>query len=177
MRLFIAIDLPEEVKEELAKAQNSLKSEKDKITIARELHLTLKFIGEVSDDEVDNIKKSLSKIKFKPFKLTLNGTGVFPSEKFIRVAWVGIQENDELMQLAKAIKESLPEYKEDYPFSAHLTLARIKYLENKEEFVNKVKNLNIKPLTFEVAEFKLYKSTITPKGPIYEELEKIKSKG
>lgn len=176
MRLFIAIDLPEDVKSELEKAQNSLKSEKDKITIARELHLTLKFLGRAVDEkEVDKIKKALSKIKFKKFSLTLEGTGVFPSEKYIRVAWVGIQENKELMQLAKAIKEALPEYKEDYPFSAHLTLARVKFVEDKEEFYNKVKNLKIKPLMFEVKDFKLYSSKLSPKGPTYDALATFKA--
>ena len=170
MRVFIAIDLPEEVKEELQKAQSSLKSEKDKITLAKELHLTLKFIGEVTEAEVENIKKALSEIRFRPFELTLDRTGVFPSEKYIRVVWAGIEGNKELQQLAKDIKEALPEYKEDYPFSAHLTLARIKYLENKTEFVDKVKSLKIKPIKFKVPEFRLYSSKLSPKGPVYDVL-------
>ena len=175
MRVFIAIDLPEDVKEELIKAQKSINSEKDKLSIARELHLTLKFIGEVTEDEVEKIKKALSKIKFKKFNLTLDGTGVFPNENFIRVAWVGIKENKELMQLSKDIKEALPEYKEDYPFSAHLTLARVKFVEDKTEFFNKVKNLKIKPLTFEVKDFRLYSSKLSPKGPTYDVLAIFKA--
>jgi 2'-5' RNA ligase len=175
MRLFIAIDLPEDVKSELKKAQDSLRSEKDKLTIARELHLTLKFLGETPEKEVEKIKKALSKIKFKRFKLRLDGTGLFPTEKFIRVAWVGLEESKDLKELAQKIKESLPEYKEDYPFNPHLTLSRIKLLENRENFVKKVKNLKIKPLEFEVKNFVLYSSKLSPKGPTYNTLDVLKS--
>jgi 2'-5' RNA ligase len=171
MRCFLAIEIPEEVKKEiirLGKEFNFL----GKYVEKENLHLTLKFFGDVEDKKVGEIKEKLKKVKFKSFLSILGGMGFFPSEKMIRVLWVGIEPKEKLNKLYEEIEKSLGNKTEK--FEAHVTLARIKDIKDKKEFLDRIKKIKIKPIEFEVREFVLKKSTLTPKGPIYEDVERFK---
>jgi len=172
MRTFIAIELPEEVKEYLKELQKELTG--IKASFVKDFHLTLKFLGEVSEDKVEKIKEKLSEVKFEPFKVKLGKTGVFPSESYIRVVWIGIEPKEKVIGIQKQVNEAMQGFgfKKD-KFKSHLTLARVKFIDDKKAFVEKLKQLEIKPLEFEVSSFSLMKSTLTPEGPIYEELKKF----
>ena len=102
----------------------------------------------------------------------LDKIGVFPNESYIRVIWIGLNPENEILELQKNIDENLKTlFKKEKDFKPHLTLARVKYIENKEDFINKLKNINIENKKIEINNFKLIKSTLTPNGPVYEELE------
>ena len=169
MRTFIAIDTPEEVQKHLKEIQEQINGNV-KLSLAKDFHLTLKFLGEVQEEKIPEIKEKLSKIKFNKFKTTLSKIGVFPSENHIRVVWVGLNPEEELIKLTTEINNELKEFKDDHKFHAHLTLARVKFVEDKAEFINKLKNIKIKQIEFEIDKFKLKKSTLTPQGAIYEDL-------
>ncbi len=173
MRTFIAIELPEEVKEQLREIQQSCKG--IKASFVKDFHLTLKFLGEVDEKTLEKVKEKLREIKFKSFKLKLSSVGCFPSEKYIRVLWVGTEPEDEVAELQKNIEEALKEFKfkKDFKFKAHLTLARVRFIDDKEAFIEKFKNIDVKPMEFEVFSFSLMKSILSPKGAVYEELEKF----
>lgn len=166
MRLFIAFDVSEEASKHILELQKQLTGAK--LTLTRSFHLTLKFLGEVTPDQAEDVKKKLANVKFKPFTAKLDGTGTFPSDKMIRVVWAEITPHDIIRELQKQIDEALQGmFPKEKQFTPHLTIARVKTVENKEQFAEQVKNLKVKPITFEVKEFKLIESQLTPEGPVY----------
>ena len=174
MRLFIAIEIPEEIKDYIVKIQKNIDATTNKIKFVNpnQIHLTLKFLGEVQPNIVENIKEELKKITFNPFSVYLDKIGVFPSESYIRVVWVGLNPEDKILDLQKNIDENLKKlFKKEKDFKPHLTLARVKYIEDKKAFVDKLKKMNVENKKIDINSFKLIKSTLTPKGPIYEDLE------
>ncbi len=174
MRLFVAIEIPEEIKEHIVKIQENIGTEKNKIRFVNKdnIHLTLKFLGEVQPNKLDDIKNNLKEIAFKPFSVVLDTIGVFPSENYIRVVWVGLKPEEPVLELQKNIDENLKKlFKKEKGFKPHLTIARVKYIEEKKQFVDKLKQIEVDNKKIEVNNFKLVKSTLTSKGPVYEELE------
>jgi 2'-5' RNA ligase len=173
MRAFIAIEMPEEIKEILLDAQKQIDTEKAKIRPAKAFHLTLKFLGEVDETKIEEIKQKLKEIKFDSFETSLTNIGVFPDENYIRVVWVGLNDpENKITNLQKEIdsKIELLDFKKDTRFHPHLTLARVNFVEDKERFIKNLKEIKIKKETFQITEFKLIKSTLTGEGPVYEDL-------
>ena len=173
MRLFIAIDF-EELKEFFIELQNNLPKEDAKLTLTKAYHLTLKFLGEVPETNIEKIKEQLKKIKFEDFEINLNNIGVFPNENYIRVVWVGIDPKEQVIELQKNIEDSLKEFnfKKDFSFHPHITLARVKFVKDKPNFIDSLKKIKIdKNKKLMVKNFKLIRSTLTPEGPVYEDLE------
>jgi len=174
MRLFIAIKIPENIKDYIVKIQENIDNPINKIRFVKkeQIHLTLKFLGEVQPNNLEIIKENLKKITFIKFSVNLDNIGVFPSESYIRVIWVGLKPEEPILELQRNIDETLKKlFSEEKNFKTHITLARVKHIENKEIFINKLKNMEIENIKFDINDFKLVKSTLTPKGPIYEDLE------
>lgn len=171
MRLFVAIDF-EELKEELTKLQKSIDPALAKLKEASTFHLTLKFLGKVAEDKANTIIEKLKQIKFSPFPLTLDKIGVFPAENYTRVIWVDVKPQEEVTELQKKVEDALKEFnfKKDIKFYAHITLARVKSVNDREKFIKNIKDLKAEKKTIEVKSFKLVKSNLTPQGPIYEDL-------
>ena len=168
MRLFIAIDVPENVKKELSKLQKEFYG-LGKITLVKDIfHCTLKFLGEVHSNDVPEIKKKLSEIKFKPFKVKLGKLGAFPNENSVKVLWVGLEGKVNELQ-AEIEKALLKMFEKDYRFHAHITLARIKFLDDKIKFKDGLK-IKLPGLEFNVDNFKLIRSKLSPYGPEYEDI-------
>ncbi len=177
MRLFIAIEMPEDVKEYLVKVQEKIDNANAKIRFINknQIHLTLKFLGEVQPDKAKKIKDILKKITFKPFSVYLDGIGVFPSESYIRVIWVGLMPEDSILELQKDIDEKLKElFKKEKSFKSHVTLARVKFVDDKKKFMDMLSKIKIENKKIDISNFKLVKSTLTPKGAVYEDLEVFK---
>lgn len=173
MRTFIAIEIPSEIKKILLEAQNQLDKDKAKLKITKDFHLTLKFLGEVDETKIEEIKQKLSEIKFDSFETSLTDIGVFPNESYIRVVWIGLDDHkNNIINLQKEIdsKIELLGFKKDTRFHPHVTLARVKFVEDKERFIKNLKEIKIKKETFQITEFKLIKSILTPEGPVYEDL-------
>lgn len=146
MRLFIAFDIPEGIIKKLVFVQKQIKADA-KITWvdAKNMHMTLKFLGEVNEDKVNDVKKRLGKVAFNKFDAELSGIGVFPSENYIRVIWVGFKDEKQMKELAKSINEQLPEFKDEYEFKAHLTIGRVRFVRDREELAGQAKKIKIKP--------------------------------
>jgi RNA 2',3'-cyclic 3'-phosphodiesterase len=143
MRVFIAIPLPAELRAKLSSLQQEFRRLPLEATWVREagFHVTLKFLGEVEPTQIPPIVACMIDTAhcYPPFELTLIGVGVFPHESRPRVLWVGIQdETGVLAQLQHALEERLTPIgygAEDRPFTAHLTLARVKYVPRRGEFI------------------------------------------
>jgi len=178
MRAFIALQISDEMKCELSRIQQELKKVSDGISWTGEdsMHLTLKFLGDINDEQVLEIKEILDGISSvtSPFETSLFKVGAFPDLNRIRVLWVGMDKAcAEIEKIAAALEEELGKigfFKEDRPFSAHLTLGRVRSAKNKEKLKEIVSSVEVAPNACLIDHITLYQSTLTPKGPVYSPL-------
>ena len=169
MRLFIAIGF-NELRDYLIELQQQLQKNA-KLSLTKAFHLTLKFLGKIQPNDADEVVDILKKIKFQSFSVHLGPIGIFPTENYIRVVWVGLNPEDKVLELQKGIDESLKlPFKKEKDFKAHITLARVKYPEDKKMFLEELKKIKVESRKVEVNDFRLVKSTLAPKGPVYEDL-------
>jgi len=170
MRLFIAFDVSEDVKSYLSELQKHLPKDA-KLNLVKEFHLTLKFLGDVDENKVDKIKAALTNVDFTKFTAKTSNLGIFPDEKLIRVAWVGLEPKETIIALQQEIENNLSDlFPKDIRFHPHLTLARIKSVKDKSAFTEQLKKIPTKEIEFSVNSFKLIKSTLTPEKPVYEDV-------
>ncbi len=180
MRTFIGIPIPENLKHEIIKIQNHFSSFDIKFVEVENLHFNLKFLGEVSEQNVEKIKKILEETakQFEPFEIDIAGLGVFPSKSYIRVIWIGVKEGfQNLIALANAIDNSLAEIVpiEVKKFQPHLTLGRVRSPEDKSALINAIqKNQNVEIGKMKIDRVILFESRLSPKGPVYSEVFSVK---
>lgn len=189
MRVFVALDIDAAIRERIARFLDGVRGFAPDARWARpeSLHVTLKFIGEKPEGEIDNIKRALETIEAGSFEMNFRGYGFFPSARAPRVFWVGIDGGQKLTSLAAAVDETLAHLniaKEEHPFNAHLTLARGgtgsgSPLRQKADGSNCTFQLVQEKLsalrspefgTTMVHEFFLYLSQLSPKGSKYTKL-------
>jgi len=174
-RCFIALELSEEAKEEIARIQKDLKKRnlfEGKLTEKENLHLTLKFLGEIDELGIGEVKKRLREIRFKSFKAALGEAGVF-SEDFLRIIWIKLEGN--AIELQKEADNALKGlFKPEFRFMSHLTIARVKQARDKRKLLDYLSSLKIKKIEFNVFEFALKSSVLTDKGPIYTDIERYR---
>jgi 2'-5' RNA ligase len=130
----------------------------------------------VDESRLVGIKEKLGSVKMGQINARLGKTGIFPNESFIRVVWVGLEDGKKITKLQQDIEKALEGmFEKDSRFHPHITLARIKFIENerKKGFVEAVKSIEVEPKEVALARFKLIKSTLTKAGPEYEVLEEF----
>jgi len=179
-RGFIAVDIGSFLK--LLQFENEIKKTGAdlKLVEPENVHVTLKFLGDTDEGLVDQIEEIMkNSIKgIDPFEFQLKGAGVFPNQNYIRVMWIGIKNGEQIGKISNKIDEQVSELgfeKEKRGFSAHLTIARVKSIKNKEkllEVIEKYKDIEFG--NFKVDSIKLKKSELTSKGPIYTTLKEVK---
>jgi 2'-5' RNA ligase len=186
IRAFIAIELPEAVKTEITRIQDQIKV-KSRITVRwvrpLNIHLTLKFLGDIDSDQVEDITKAIEGASsgFGPFHLGINGLGVFPNPNRVQVIWVGLSGNlDKLDRLQRNIDNALDRLgfpADRRPFSPHLTLARVPDRATPVERQSAgrlIESMDFRSrLDFPVASVHLIKSQLTREGPIYRRLGSV----
>ena len=172
MKLFTAIDF-KELENYLVELQNNIDSPIAELKPVLAFHLTLKFLEKIPEEKTSIIKEKLKQVKFSPFSLTLDKIGVFPNKNFIRVIWVSVKQSGEVMKLQKEIESCLEEFKlkKDFEFQPHITLARVKKIDDKEKFIKNIESVKLEEKEIKINEFKLIKSTLTQKGPVYEDID------
>lgn len=185
-RCFVAIELPAEVKGELARVESEFKKVRmDFLRWVRPdaIHLTLKFLGEVPDARVPELVRAMgSAVKWAaPFALELGGPGVFPGLRQPRVFWVGVEGDvDRLKALQSSVDTAfggLGFEKEDREFAAHLTLARVQDAassQQRQALGEMVSRSRIQArCRFVVSEISLIKSELKPTGAVYTRLTAV----
>jgi len=189
VRCFIAIGLPEEVKAGLVQLQAQLKSGDQpgvKWVDPYGIHLTLKFLGNVAMDRIDGITGAIGKAAqgVSPFRLKVEGLGVFPNLRRVQVVWVGMSgEVDRLVQLQQRIESNLAELgfaPEGRRFTPHLTLARLRdrvSLDERQEFGQLIADTKFEAAyTFNVSAINLMRSQLTREGAIYSRISSVELK-
>ncbi|MBR3539199.1 MAG: RNA 2',3'-cyclic phosphodiesterase [Lachnospiraceae bacterium] len=160
MRLFVAIDLSEEMKKSLAGTMHELKKKGvgGNYVPMQNMHLTLAFLGEVED--VQAVKDALAGIKFKPFQLSLSELG-----NFDQILWAGVKGNQGLSSIAKMVRDALDQADIPYDhkkFAPHITLIR--------KATGKWQNVAVPKESMMVKKISLMSSTIRDGKPVYKEI-------
>jgi 2'-5' RNA ligase len=188
MRIFIAIELPQEIKVALGRLQQELKKAGADVkwVETENIHLTLKFLGEVDEEKLENIKQALEEVASgnQQFKIRLASCGAFPKIISPRVIWVGIDQGDkETKMIASGLEEKLAALgfaKEERPFSSHITIARTRSGLNRLKLVQELEKAQShfggKNLEFTAGKLTLFKSTLKPTGPVYQALHEANLK-
>lgn len=175
MRVFICIDFPDEVIKEIARIHDSINKIKftGKLTEMGNLHLTLKFLGEIDENKLEEVKKRLREIKLEKIDAKLGNVGVFSVRGNPRIVWIKI-EGKGVHELQRRIDESLKGlFKEEERFMSHLTIARVKYVKDKKGFREYMENVSVRDIKFKVDKFKIKMSELKPSGPVYTTLEEF----
>jgi len=179
MRVFVSIEISnDEVINSIKNFQKLIKIDA-KPTELKNLHFTLQFLGEVSEQIIDKIIQSLNTIKFLKFDISLKGIGVFPKLKSPKIIWIGTDEKSGkiMIELSKKVEKALEPlgFSTDKPFKPHITVFRIKKkIGDITEEMENHKNVNFGMQ--EITSIKLKKSELTLNGPVYSDLMEIKIK-
>ena len=185
MRAFIAIELPEGIKNTLSRLQDKLKQcgADVKWVEPNNIHLTLKFLGEIEEAKLEKINQIIQETaKNKPkYSITLSGLGVFPDVNHPKIIWVGIEDkNSETKLIAEELEEKLQTLnipKEERRFLGHITIGRVKSWMNKDKLTEKLSALRIEfakeENCFIAEKITLFKSSLKPNGPVYEALKEV----
>lgn len=181
--MFIAIDIG--ALKSLVLLEKKLKGIEPKLRLVepQNIHLTLKFLGETDESYIPLITDVITQsVKGKqPFQIKFKGIGVFPNFNYIKIIWIGIEVVKEgtslIHSFTRKINEDLSRYgfPKDKNLHPHITIARVKKLEHKKElqkFIIDASDCDFGLL--EVTHLTLKKSILTPAGPIYENLVRIK---
>lgn len=176
IRAFIAVELPEEVKSQVEAFQNRLRPSGADVSWVKDqnLHLTLKFLGDIEESTISSLKERLGPAvqPHQVFSLRLEGIGAFPSTTSPRVLWLGIGDGKEtLLALASSVEKvcsdlGLP--KEERPFSAHLTIGRVRSRDRLAALVKQLQTAEFQGSSpAPVNHLTLFQSTLSPHGPTY----------
>jgi len=185
MRLFIAMEIPEHIKQQIAQIQDQLKKAGADASWTRSegIHLTLKFLGEAAESKVPDILKCLQQAAggAASFQLSVAGVGAFPHLKNPRVLWIGlIGEREKLMLLQASVEkemETIGFAPEERTFSPHLTLARIKFPKPRFSWQQVVEPVRNRALgEFSVNAISLMKSELNRTGAVYTEMGRVELK-
>ncbi|MBN2225743.1 MAG: RNA 2',3'-cyclic phosphodiesterase [candidate division Zixibacteria bacterium] len=178
MRLFIALPLPKEVEEELGRIIFALKQKGPRIkwVTPKNVHLTVKFLGETPEKQVEAITDAVRQTAAGHTVITCatGGLGAFPNLKRPRVYWVGLTgQIDRLQAIARDMDEHTARLgfeRENRPFKPHLTLGRVRESYGLDDLAAYIENYEFTPQPVILDRLVLFKSTLTPRGPIYDRL-------
>ena len=181
IRSFLAFDIEDQtILRRLVQIQNRLTNcgADLKAVKPENIHLTIRFLGDIQQSMVDAIHEEMKKIKFTPFTVELEGLGAFPNPNYPRVVWAGIEKGaDELKDVFEQLEPHLRGlgFKPDTKgFSPHLTIARVRTGRNKFRLAEVIQELeNYEFGTIKAECLRLKKSDLTPRGPIYSKLREV----
>ncbi len=181
IRSFIAFDIDNPaVRNNLAKAQASVaQTGADvKVVETENIHVTMRFLGDISLDTVERVFEEMKKVQFVPFNAQLKGIGVFPTLSYPRVVWAGITEGaNELRSIFDQLEPRLRGLgfaADQHGFSPHLTIARVRSGRNKAQLADFVKqNTDLDFGIIRAECLRLKKSVLSPKGPTYSTLKEF----
>lgn len=190
MRLFVALDIPDEIRQRIARFQDRLKALAPEVrwVSTESFHVTLKFIGEVPAEHVGDFKQALNDVRSSPFEVSFRGYGFFPTTRSARVLWVGIDAPAGLTDLAASVDRAthrLGISREEHELKPHLTLARAgsgkpqrtsadppnRRFERIAKHLEQVSQPDFG--TMAATEFFLFESRLSPRGAQYTKLARF----
>lgn len=178
LRLFVAIEIPTEIKGQISSVINELKACNADVRWEQtdKLHLTLKFLGDTKEERLGQLLYALEAVaaQTSPFSLTFSGVGCFPNRREPRIIWVGAEDLDgALGQLVDAIETALlavGSEKETRNFHAHATIGRVKSQRNVRDLLRRMDSTTLKCKPIEVSTYVLIRSELKPSGSLYKTL-------
>ncbi len=181
IRSFIAFSIDnKEILKRLSEAQKKLTTTGADLKLVKpeNIHITMRFLGNIQPDMVDKIYSEMKQVTFTPFEVEIQGIGVFPTLKYPRVIWAGIQKGAEKLEdIFNQLEPRLQKlgFKPDPKgFSPHITIARVRTGRNKTELANRINELaNYEFGVLKANCLSLKKSALTPQGPIYSTLKEV----
>src|SRR5712692_5342197 len=181
LRTFISIDLEDrQILSRIASILSSLQAlGGDLKPVEREnIHLTLKFLGNVSTHRLAEVKSSLKQLTFPAFTAEIKGAGAFPNLNHMNVIWVGVNEGwsqvEQIYEQVEKLLSSLGFRRENRPFSPHITIARIRSGRNREEIANFLRRLSEESFgTITLDRVRLKQRILSRSGPKYSTLLEV----
>ena len=184
MRIFVAIDLPDDIRARIRELMDLLRSAAPGLRWSRPegLHITLKFAGEISEAQIEEARRGLTGLPpAAPLPISIAGSGFFPSAKRPRAFWLGVKAGQELPLLAAQIDAEMSRINiptETRPYTPHLTMARADGSVNLKQLEDQLARIGQLDLgTFTAKEYFIYKSTLSRGGSIYTKLFRIEMSG
>ncbi len=182
IRSFIAVDIPEAVRENLDGLLGKLKTNQADVkwVKSKSIHITLKFLGDVEEMQLPQIKEIMGNVakNIQPFTVSIEGTGAFPNDRRPRVLWVGVRKGSEtLIRLAADIDSQLAAIgfeREKQSYSPHLTLGRVRSPKKIDSVIDMMHSMTFHAGEFLNENILLMKSDLRPDGAVYTVMEKIK---
>jgi len=181
IRTFICFELPDKIKEKIADLQDNLKPYGSGVRWTRpdSIHLTLKFLGDVQEEQITDITSAVEKASemIPPLKIQVSGCGAFPNLRRPRVFWVGVKEDSgKLLELQSNIETALEELgfpKEKRNFFPHLTFGRVKSRDGIPEMTDFLKDHEFELKPFKAEQVIVMQSQLRPTGAVYTPLQEI----
>ena len=170
LRCFVALDLPEVIREEAVRVQGALRDLNlfhGRFTAAANVHLTLKFLGEIPETTVAVVRTALAGIRLSAPKVRLGGAGLFAP----RIVWVKLDGANELQRAVDAAVAEV--FEAESRFMGHITIARVKAARNRRGLARAVEGLEVHAMAARAESFSLQQSTLQPEGPKYEVLQRF----
>lgn len=179
-RVFLSVHIVDEpLLSRISNIQRRLDQEAAKLKLVEKdsIHFTLRFFGDTSLSRIEDMRRVLETMSFDPFSISITGVGAFPSSRRPNVIWVGVNQNAERMTELKNRIDSLLVnlgYPPEKNFKAHATIARVRFLQNRERMLANLESLAKESVgTMTVSAFQMTKSTLKPSGPLYEALWEV----
>lgn len=179
MRAFVAVEIQDEkILDAIVKIQSEFKIKATAVN-KKNMHFTLLFLGEITDESAEDVKKALSSISFKPIEVKFTHVGAFPNSRSPRIIWIGVDDtsSEQLVELASQVEKKLGPlgFRSDKPFKAHLTIFRVKNrIDDITKTIERFKKIDLGIYT--MTELKFKQSILTPSGPIYSDLQVVLAK-
>lgn len=178
VRSFLAIELAEDLIPKILDIQKEFKKTNTNIKYvsSQNMHFTLKFFGNIDLDMIEDIGRAVERTikNYSSFDLNIKNCGCFPNKNVIKVLWLGLEDGSPIKDLQKDLDNEFKKlgFKKERNFISHLTIGRVKSPKNKKEIrvtIEKLENIEIGQM--KVSRISLKKSTLTPQGPIYEDIK------
>jgi len=182
IRSFLAFTVSGDFKEMLERILKDLQNTKADVKWVKpeNIHLTLKFLGDLAEGQLEAVKVVLRQLcpGFRPITTNINAIGAFPDMRHPKVIWAGLQDpHQSIKEIFEVLETSFLKLgidQEDHPFQSHITLGRVRSSANLKELIEKMPNISINSKISQVFDLiVLYKSTLTPDGPVYDTLEEF----
>jgi 2'-5' RNA ligase len=175
IRSFIAIETPPEVKADIARVQEGLRTTNADVRweSIEKFHITLKFLGNVEEPRLNSLADRLQEALgvFASFNMTYQGVGCFPNQHHPRVVWIGAENEDgTLSRIQETIEEAAEQMgfqREERQFHPHITIGRVKRPKNLKALVSELGNASFNPHTVIIRDVLLMKSDLKPSGSVY----------
>lgn len=173
-RMFVALEIPPQAQSELASLRATLEPEKlfrGRWTQQENLHVTLKFLGEIDPAAVEFVRDTLRRLTFAPFPAQLDHAGVFDSHRRIRIIWIHLAGNG-VVHLQRSVDELLADrFPVEQRFMSHLTIARVQSTPDRRRLIRRLEAVSLSRAPFTITAFHLKESRLSPAGPRYSTVE------